>query len=72
MRRNRPLANPIGEEEYIATLGNRKKFHSEEPHILCCSSNVVRRLRWGGYEDRIEEQWEAFKKLTENIQKGKL
>ena len=49
--------------------GEWRRFHSEELHILYCSSDIVRviksrRLRWAGHVARIEEGRTAFKMLT--------
>jgi hypothetical protein len=45
-------------------VGGWRKLHSEEPHNLCCSLNIIRmiklRMRWVGHVVRICEKRNAY------------
>jgi hypothetical protein len=36
--------------------GGWRKLHNKEPHNLYSSSNIIRRMRWAGHVERIEEK----------------
>ena len=49
--------------------GDCRRFHNEEPHSLCHSPNIVRkihsiRLEWEDHVSRLKEGTSAFKMLT--------
>jgi hypothetical protein len=66
---NRVLRRIFGPKRDEVT-GERRKFHSEDLHILYSSPNIIRqiksrRLRWAGHMARMGEERNVYKVLMD-------